>query len=372
MSSLPKDVTSEYTVHANGNDNSIAEASIKRPNDTEKSTRRSIEQDERQQSRDIPNGRPTFVLRKGKGGHDPKKEEGEPQVQYKNTSKPATLSFRQHASHVNTTSSVKNILMPETSIMELKEQADTVILGSSVSHVAKFAFSGGRAAFFTFGAVLEAATSEGVVSSAKAASARVAAAVESITKTFTNATSNAEGIDDIAIGDESAHDDVATQISAAASSVANVGSAFVRGINRSPLSNEAYDAVRECTKECVSFLASLTAFGIKQGERALHRFETEEDGNVSDPFILEQQIASGDISLSAVNIPNEISKGRISNGAGMNAEPTVGSTKNQGENVAKKGLEVVNFQDTQEEMYFSKVNRNSVETRELFRSIFHS
>ncbi len=352
-----KDFTSEPFVHANGKNVSNSAAASKRPNDTEKSTHRSSEQEERQSSRDKANGRPTFILRKGKGEPGPEKDEGEPQIQSKNSSQAATLSYRQDVSHANTTSSLMNDLMAEMSITEISQLENSVILGNSISHLAKFASGGGKAVIFALGVVLEAATSEGFVTSTKVASSRVASVLESVKK-FMNSTSIAEGFGDTTIeDDELAADDVTTQISAAASSFADVGKAFIRSINSSPLSSEVLSAVMESTNECVSLLASLSAFAIKQSERALH----------SEPFILEQQIVLEDISLRS-----NISKCRVGISAGKNAKPTIDSTENQNESTAKKPVEVVSFQNTQDRVFLSKADRDAIETRELFRSIFHS
>ena len=129
----------------------------------------------------------------------------------------------------------------------IKQQDDLAIAKNALTHFTKAAVGGGLATLLTLGSIVKAASSSGVVSSAKAVSSSVF-----------EATGDSE--DKSVAG-------VAKDIGSVAASIAAVGSAFLRSFELAAVSSHAAEAGTDATKEFALLLASLVAFSLKQGDR---------------------------------------------------------------------------------------------------------
>jgi hypothetical protein len=129
----------------------------------------------------------------------------------------------------------------------IKQQDDLAIAKNALTHFTKAAVGGGLATLLTLGSIVKAASSSGVVSSAKAVSSSVF-----------EATGDPE--DKSVAG-------VAKDIGSVAASIAAVGSAFLRSFEFAAVSSHAAEAGTDAAKELALLLASLVAFSLKQGDR---------------------------------------------------------------------------------------------------------
>jgi hypothetical protein len=129
----------------------------------------------------------------------------------------------------------------------IKQQDDLAIAKNALTHFTKAAVGGGLATLLTLGSIVKAASSSGVVSSAKA-----------VSSSLFEATGDSE--DKSVAG-------VAKDIGSVAASVAAVGSAFLRSFELAAVSSHAAEAGTDATKEFALLLASLVAFSLKQGDR---------------------------------------------------------------------------------------------------------
>ena len=158
------------------------------------------------------------------------------------------------------TSRLIDTFAPEENIRMLKEQQDVDIVKVAVSHLSKALVGGGKVVRSTIGAMLKAAKSPDVTESAKDASSTISATAKSISDALTTE-KNKQANDSQSVAD------ITKEVGAAASSIGNVASAFLKSLGCTEESSEALEAVTETAKECSSLLASLAALGVKQGER---------------------------------------------------------------------------------------------------------
>mmetsp|Transcript_20393 Transcript_20393/g.37003 ORF Transcript_20393/g.37003 Transcript_20393/m.37003 type:complete len:926 (+) Transcript_20393:130-2907(+) len=129
----------------------------------------------------------------------------------------------------------------------IKQQDDLAIAKNALTHFTKAAVGGGLATLLTLGSIVKAASSSGVVSSAKAVSSSVF-----------EATGDPE---------DKSVSGVAKDIGSVAASIAAVGSAFLRSFEHAAVSSHAAEAGTDAAKEFALLLASLVAFSLKQGDR---------------------------------------------------------------------------------------------------------
>jgi hypothetical protein len=230
-------------------------------------------------------GSPTFVLHNGVSSQTemekatginsptPPQEASSPAPQVQ-----SSLDKEQEASSWSTvslseiTSRIMDTLTPTEGVLQLKEQQDMDILKSGASHLSKAVMHGAQTLLFTAKATFQAATSTNVAKSVKVASSCVSDAIQTVSQTFDkemNAeTSKAARARSNAAAIKAVTDGLAT----VGASIGTVGETFLQSFAHSPQSQDAFEAATKTTKDCISLLAMVLAFGIKQGERAQDSF----------------------------------------------------------------------------------------------------
>jgi len=153
-----------------------------------------------------------------------------------------------------------NEIQPAKTLDKMSEKGEKELLTTAATLFGQAAIKGGKTALFGVKALLESAKAKDVAGAAKET---LETTVSDVTKT-TKKVQSAGGILD-------EKDAIGQTAKAALDGVGKTGKAFVSNVGTSNSAKEAAEAARDTSKDLISALSAVAAFGVKIGKKAVDK-----------------------------------------------------------------------------------------------------